>query len=370
LVYKIIRRDPRRRGIHLARILLTMGHPVPLRNRISLLQVSRTLQNDTRFISSTTETLTSSAVRTIAAPSSASMANGSFNTPQSCLVSYHKTSFIEYLSPTVGLRFLGMMIRWNSPLCSRCCISNCGCLILFRTRVCVESTCRLPFGSNRPPFREFSSLLRLSTKYQIDSIHDMLLASLRAIFSPGQDAGVTPIYHKYFEDPQPHPNEVLKLFHECRVDFALPFAFYEACVAGIKSLTNTDPSIKLASVPLSQAVRGFYTLQEWEWRLARGILFLDRQSHTSSRCRPLDLRSTDSGSPLQDVLRAVYPGFGAIPGGILHILDFPGGDNCADCVRRWNDMKQQAKVELWKTLPEIFGMEPWAEIYSKGSRAT
>ena len=188
---------------------------------------------------------------------------------------------------------------------------------------------------------------------------------------PGQGTGnVTPIYHRYFGDPQPHPNEILKLFHECQVDFALPFAFYEACVAGIKSLTNTDPSIKLPPVTLSQAVRGFCTLQEWEWRLARNILFLDRQPHTSNRCRPLDLRSTDSGSPLQDILGAMYPGFGVTTGGILHVPDFPVGDNCVDCVRRWNDIKQQAKVELWKSIPGIFGMEPWAEISSKSGGGT
>ena len=52
------------------------------------------------------------------------------------------------------------------------------------------------------------------------------------------------------------------------------------------------------------------------------------------------------------------------------MLDFPTGDNCADCVRRWNEIKQQAKVELWKSLPEIFGMEPWAEISQKGSGGT
>jgi len=222
----------------------------------------------------------------------------------------------------------------------------------------VEFARRLPLGSNYPAFREFSSLLRLSTKYQIDTVRDALLANLRTVYTPGQDAvDVTPIYHEYFGDPQPHPNEVLKLFHECHVDFALPFAFYEACMAGIKSLTNTDPSIKLPPVPLSQAVRGFCTLQEWEWKLARSILFLNRQSHTSTRCRPLDLRSTDSGSPLRDVLRAIYPGFGATAGGILHVPDFPNGDNCADCVRRWNDIKHRAKVELWGSLPEVFGME-------------
>ncbi|KAF9653572.1 hypothetical protein BDM02DRAFT_3182583 [Thelephora ganbajun] len=225
----------------------------------------------------------------------------------------------------------------------------------------------LPFGSNRPPFREFSSLLRLSTKYQINAVRDILLVDLCTTHTPGQDAGgIAPIYHEYFRDPQPHPNEVLNLFHEYGVDFALPFAFYQACMAGIKSLTNTDPSVKLPSVPLSQAVRGFCTLQEREWKLARSILFLDRRVHTSDRCRPLDLRLADSGSPLQDVLRSIRPGFGIATGGILHILDFPNGDNCVDCVRGWNDIKQQAKVELWKSLPEIFGMEPWDEIHSGG----
>lgn len=229
----------------------------------------------------------------------------------------------------------------------------------------------LPFGTNRPPFREFASLLRLVTKYEINTVRDVLLENFRTIYAPGQGSRGVPINRDYFGDPQPHPNEVLKLFYECQVEFALPFAFYEACVAGIKSLTSTDPSIRLPPVPLSQAVRGFCTLQEWEWKLARSILLLDRQSHTSSMCRPLDLRSTNSGSPLQDVLRAICPEVGVRTGGILHILDFPNGENCVDCVRRWNEIKHQAKMELWKSLPETFGMESWTEIYSKGNnRAT
>jgi len=52
------------------------------------------------------------------------------------------------------------------------------------------------------------------------------------------------------------------------------------------------------------------------------------------------------------------------------VPDFPNGNNCADCVRRWNDIKHQAKAELWGSLPEIFGMEHWVEIYLNGSRAT
>jgi hypothetical protein len=236
--------------------------------------------------------------------------------------------------------------------------------VLFCVDNVIEFASRVEFGLNHPPFREFASLLRLSTKYQINTIRDVLLANLRTAYAPSRNAGdVVPIYREYFGDPRPHPNEVLKLFYESQVGFALPFAFYEACVAGIKSLTSTDPSIRLPPVPLSQAVRGFCALQEGEWKLARRILFLNRESHTSNECRAVDLRSTGSGSPLQDVLRAICPSFWTTSGGILHMLDFPNRDNCVDCVRRWNDIKQQAKVELWKSLPEIFGMEPWSDIH-------
>ena len=370
MVSNLTRLDPPRHHIHLTQTLPTTGHRTPLRNQTSLPRVP-TSQNTTRFTFSMTETSTSSAGQMIVAPSSGSIVNGWLNTPQSCLAFYRKTSFIKYRPSTVGRRSFGTMVRWNSPLYWRWYIDESGCLAFRYASIFVECILRFPFGANRPPFREFSSLLRMSTKYQISSIRDVLLTNLRTTHAAGLDAGdVTPIYHGYFGDPRPHPNEVLRLFHECRVDFALPFAFYEACVAGIKSLTNTDPSIKLPPVTLSQAVRGFCTIKEWEWRFARGILFLDRQTHTSKRCRPLDLRSTDSGSPLQDVLRAMCPGFGVTAGGLLHVLDFPKGDNCADCVRRWNDVKQQTKMELQKSLPEIFGMGHWAEIYSNGNGAT
>jgi len=329
------------------------------------------LQNGTRFTSGMTGMWTSFVGQMIIVSSSASMFNCSFNVPRLCLISCHKTSFTEYRPLKAGRRSIGTTIRWNSPLCLTCSTAGGGCLALFCIATFIESAHRPLFMVDRPPFREFSSLLRLSTKYQIPSIRGALLDNLRATYTPEPNAGgVTSIHHGHFGDPRPHPNEILKLFHEYQMDFALPFAFYEACVAGIKSLTNTDPSVKLPPVVLSQAVRGFCTLKEWEWKLARSILFLDRQSHPSKRCRPLDIRSADSGSPLQDVLRTIYPGSGIMAGGILHVLDFHNGDRCTDCVRGWNVIKRQTKVELWNSLPEIFGMEPWAEIYSKGGRAT
>ena len=90
------------------------------------------LQSDIRYISITMETWTSPVGRTIVASSSAFTVNGSPNTPQSCLGSYHKTSFAGFQSLAVGLRFLGTTIRRNLPLYWGCCMRKCGCLVLFR----------------------------------------------------------------------------------------------------------------------------------------------------------------------------------------------------------------------------------------------
>lgn len=165
-----------------------------------------------------------------------------------------------------------------------------------------------------------------------------------------------PIGRKYFGDPEPHPNEVLKLFQEFQMGFALPFASYEACAAGIVSLTVTDPTVMLPPIPLSQAVREFYELKKMEWGLALRIQYLDREFHTSYKCRPVRLGLEDPVSPLQDVLRAINPNMSQTGfGGILLVPDFSIEDNCADCVREWNDLKNEAKVKLWEYLSKEFG---------------
>ena len=166
-----------------------------------------------------------------------------------------------------------------------------------------------------------------------------------------------PIFHEYFGDPRPHPNEVLKLFHELKVEFALPFAFYHACAAGINSLTSTDPAVRLPPILLSKAVRGFYEIQKSEWELARLILLIDRKSHTSRLCRFVNLGSTHPELPLQDILRVIHNSSRTPPGGILHLPDFPTNANCADCVRSWNEIINQAKEKLRGSLLEIFGIE-------------
>ena len=95
-----------------------------------------------------------------------------------------------------------------------------------------------------PEFVTFSSLLQITTKYELPTVRSQLLELVCDAY-PETFEGLVPskaLGEKVFSDLTPHPNEVLSLFVQQKLSSALPMAYYMAVRGGVRSLMDTHHS--------------------------------------------------------------------------------------------------------------------------------
>jgi hypothetical protein len=105
-----------------------------------------------------------------------------------------------------------------------------------------DSPCRFPDRDKVPDFATFSSLLRMTTKYEMPAVRSQLLEVVRDAY-PETFEGLTPyepLGEGVFSGPTPHPNTVLNLFVQQKLTSALPMAYYMAARMGLDSLMGRD----------------------------------------------------------------------------------------------------------------------------------
>ena len=143
------------------------------------------------------------------------------------------------------------------------------------------------------------------------------------------------------QGPSASSQRDLDSFHECRADFSLSPTFYDASVGGTKSL-KTDPSEFEGP---ARSMNGNRSLP--------GTSYSSTANHTckSGVDRLVTIRQ-DLDCPRGFFSRAIYPRFGVNARNILHVIDFPNGDGCTDCGRKWNDIKTAGKAGTLKILFE------------------
>jgi len=82
------------------------------------------------------------------------------------------------------------------------------------------------------------------TKYEMPSIRSQILEVVRDAY-PATFEGLgpsKPLGEDVFSGPTPHPNEVLNLFIQQKLTFALPMAYYMVTRRGLNSLMDRFPS--------------------------------------------------------------------------------------------------------------------------------
>ena len=126
-------------------------------------------------------------------------------------------------------------------------------------------TCRFPERNKVPDFRTFSSLLRITTKYEMPTVRSQLIEVVRDAYPETFD-GVMPtktLGENVFDGPTPHPNEVLNLFVQQKLASALPMAYYMAARRGVDSLMDRrlPQSATLSPEALQTAIKGFITVR-------------------------------------------------------------------------------------------------------------
>jgi hypothetical protein len=224
-----------------------------------------------------------------------------------------------------------------------------------------DSLRRFPEGGKVPGFAAFSSLLRITTKYEMPTIRSQLLEAVRDAY-PETFEGLTPsrpLGESVFSGPTPHPNAVLNLFVQQKVASALPMAYYMATRRGVGSLMGRDLPRNATLSPdiLRSAIEGLMALREVEFNETHHLIFGSNSSHPCP---------TPTGPGASEAYRKVFDrivGPSQLGMKLLQVPEFYeacGGDlQCVgpgSCMERWESGHAELRKKAWAMLPDVFGL--------------
>ena len=223
-----------------------------------------------------------------------------------------------------------------------------------------------------PDFDTFSSLLRITTKYELPTVRSQLLEVVRDGY-PQTFEGLVPskpLGETIFSGPTPHPNEVLNLFVQQKVTSALPMAYYMAARRGLGSLMDRSlpRGATLSPDVLQSAITGLIALREVELNETHRLIF---ETKDSQPCSAPKCPSRTPNSPATlDAYRKIFNhvvGSSQMGMKVLHVPEFYedcGGDVqcvskdvCGKCVERWSYGHAELRKMAWGRLPDVFGLK-------------
>ena len=223
-----------------------------------------------------------------------------------------------------------------------------------------------------PDFATFSSLLRITAKYEMPTVRSQLLEVVRDAYPENFEglAPSKPLGENVFSGPTPHPNAVLKIFVQQKLVSALPMAYYMAVRRGPDSLMDRrlPRNAVLPLEVLQPAIRGFVALREVELNETHRLVFGPKGS------RPCSTSKCPSHAPTGPAaLEAYQKVFDHIVGHsqsgtkVLQVPEFYedcGGEPqcvgpgiCGRCVERWESGHADLRKKAWATLSDIFGLK-------------
>jgi len=225
-----------------------------------------------------------------------------------------------------------------------------------------------------PDFSTFSSLLRVSAKYEMPNLRTQILETIHEAY-PDNFEGLDPsktLGENVFSGSKPHPNAVLNLFIQQNVTSALPMAYYMAARRGLDSLMDArlQPSATLSGQTLRSAIRGLMALREMELKEVHRVVFAPEGAATPQDCASTNCPSWSSKGPsyvrLVEAQHLVSGRVtGSVAGGacILRVLLFDelAGDGeagfCFLCAKRMWTAHADVRRKAWAALPGIFGLK-------------
>ena len=235
------------------------------------------------------------------------------------------------------------------------------------------SICRFPGFPERnkvPDFNTFSSLLRITAKYEMPAIRSHLIEVVRDAY-PETFEGVTltnALGENVFGGPAPHPNEVLNLFVQQKLTSALPMAYYMAARRGVDSLMDghLPRSATLSPRVLQTAIKGLMALREVELKETHRLIF------GSNGPKPCPSNCPSRYSAGSVTLEAYQKVFDHIVGSsecgtrVLQVPEFCENSEgsslcvvpgiCNSCVDRWKSGHSELRKRVWAKLPDVFGL--------------
>ena len=234
------------------------------------------------------------------------------------------------------------------------------------------SAYRFPEKNKVPDFATFSSLLRITSKYELPIVRSQLLEAVRDAY-PETFEGLVPskpLGEAVSSGSTPHPNAVLNLFVQQEFTSALPMAYYMATRRGLDSLMDRrlPQSATLPPDILRSAIRGFMTLREVERDETYRLIFGPNDSHPclASTCPSRAPTGTVALQAYQKVFDHIVVGSSQLGTRVLQVPEFyeecEGGPRCISpgvcrsCVERWESGHADLRKKAWAELPDVFGL--------------
>ena len=229
-----------------------------------------------------------------------------------------------------------------------------------------QPTCRFRERDKVPDFHTFSSLLRITAKYEMSTIRSQLIE----VVCDAYPEGVTPartLGENVFSGPAPHPNEVLNLFVQEELISALPMAYYMAAQRGVDSLMDRrlPQGATLSPEVLQTAIKGFITLREVELKETHRLVFGPAEYPES--CSAADCPSRTPASPVAWKARQWVFDYMVGPSGrgtkaFAFWVDPKETEciflkNCKNCVERWESGHAYVGEKVGAMLSDAFGFK-------------
>jgi hypothetical protein len=234
----------------------------------------------------------------------------------------------------------------------------------------IDFLSRFPERNKVPDFVTFSSLLRITTKYEMPTIRSQLLEVIRDAY-PETFEGLTPskpLGESVFSAPTPHPNAVLNLFVQQKLTSALPMAYYMAVRRGLDSLMDRHLPRNATLSPdiLQVAIRGLLALREIELKGTHRLIFGSASSRSCSRSESSCPSHNATGPRVSEAHQKIADRItdSAHSGtNLLQVLSLREvcGDNCLgfceSCVEGWEVERADVRKNAWAMLPDVFGLK-------------
>ena len=215
-----------------------------------------------------------------------------------------------------------------------------------------------------PDFVTFSSLLRITTKYELPTVRSQLLELVSDAY-PETFEGLDPskaLGENVFSGPTPHPNEVLNLFVQQKLTSTLSMAYYMAARRGGWSLVNPrhPANAQLSPEILQPAVDGLMALREMELKEIHRLITTPHRCLSHGCVSPKALGPGGSDAERKAIDKIT----GSSQSGtkILQVfsLDEICGDElggfCKSCEEWWESGHVEVRKKAWAALPSVFGL--------------
>ena len=216
-----------------------------------------------------------------------------------------------------------------------------------------------------PDFTTFSSLLRVTTKYELPTLRSQLVEIIRDAY-PETFEGLVPskvLGERVFSASTPHPNAVVNLFVQHKLTSALPMAYYMAVRRGPNSLADArhPRSARLSPEILQVAIKGLIVLRDMELKETHRLIFGSEGSRSCSRPNCPSRNQTGPGvsearrEVVDRIVDSVHSGTKLLQ--VLSLREACGGDClgfCEGCAGRWEYGHADVRKKAWAALPDVF----------------